>query len=123
MGSSRAGLLKVVSDPLRVALQVARLFEQLGIRYALGGALASSLLGEPRATQDIDMVVEIDTAQIEPLLRALEQEFYVPEGPFPRAVTERGSVNLLHYLRSWAESLALADLLRRAFGEAGLPVE
>lgn len=44
----------MVSDPLRVALRVAEIFESLGIRYLIGGAFASAILGEPRATEDID---------------------------------------------------------------------
>ena len=48
----------MISDPLRVALQVAQIFESLEIPYLVGGALASAVLGEPRATEDIDIVAD-----------------------------------------------------------------
>jgi hypothetical protein len=34
-----------------VALRVASALEKLGLRYLVGGSVASSLLGEPRATK------------------------------------------------------------------------
>ncbi len=49
-------------DPLEIALAVARALAKLGIPYFLGGSLASSLQGEPRATNDIDFVVDLTEA-------------------------------------------------------------
>ena len=51
----------MASDPLDVALQVGRILDALGVPYALGGALASAVLGEPRATEDIDVVAGLAT--------------------------------------------------------------
>jgi len=53
-------------DVLDVALLVSAALEDLGIRYYVGGSVASSLLGEPRATSDIDIVVELSEAQVAP---------------------------------------------------------
>lgn len=58
-------------DPLRVAAQVTALFESLGLRYSIGGSLASSFNGEPRATLDIDILVALDESHVEPLTTAL----------------------------------------------------
>ncbi|MEI8255809.1 MAG: hypothetical protein WCJ30_09065 [Deltaproteobacteria bacterium] len=44
-------------DIIGVALVVARAIEQVGGAYFVGGSLASSLQGEPRATNDIDIVL------------------------------------------------------------------
>ncbi|MGK3967780.1 hypothetical protein WMF38_26855 [Sorangium sp. So ce118] len=46
-----------VVSALDVALRVAAALESLGCEYFIGGSLASSLQGEPRATNDIDLVV------------------------------------------------------------------
>ncbi len=35
--------------------------EQEGFPYALVGSLASSIYGEPRATNDLDLVIQIGT--------------------------------------------------------------
>ncbi len=42
-------------NPVPAALQVARLFEKLGLDYWLGGSLASSIHGEPRSTHDVNL--------------------------------------------------------------------
>ena len=41
------------ADPLQVALLVADALERCGLRYLLGGSLASSVSGEPRSTLDV----------------------------------------------------------------------
>ena len=43
-----------------MALAVARALERCDIGYFLGGSLASSYQGEPRATNDIDFVMDAD---------------------------------------------------------------
>lgn len=86
----------MVPDPLRVALRVAEIFESLGIRYLVGGALASAVLGEPRATEDIDIAAEISPVHVVPLVTALETEFYVPVDRLRDAVDRRRSFNIIH---------------------------
>ena len=46
-----------VVTALDVALRVAAALEAIGCEYFIGGSVASSLQGEPRATNDIDLVV------------------------------------------------------------------
>jgi len=38
---------------------IAEVLEQLGVEYHLGGSVASSLYGEARPTQDIDLVANL----------------------------------------------------------------
>ncbi len=44
------------------------MLESIGVRYALGGSLASSIVGEPRSTIDIDMAVEMTLSQLDQLI-------------------------------------------------------
>ena len=46
----------MLSEPLQVVAQVVRALDQLDIPYVVGGSLASSIYGIPRATQDVDLV-------------------------------------------------------------------
>jgi hypothetical protein len=85
-----------LADPLRIAADVAAVFERLGIRYTTGGSIASSFAGEPRATIDVDFVAELHEATIAPLLAELERDFYVSADGLRRAVRDRASVNLIH---------------------------
>ena len=67
----------MLSEPLLVVARLARTFEDLAIRYVVGGSLASSLYGIPRATQDVDLVAEIELPHVEALTNSLAGEFYV----------------------------------------------
>ena len=87
-------------DPIAVALLAADAFESLGLRYTVGGSLASSMSGEPRSTLDVDMVVAILETDIAPLVAALGTEFYVSEDGLRRAVHERSTANLIHHRTS-----------------------
>jgi hypothetical protein len=85
-----------VSDPVAVALSVAQILEERGLRYLVGGSLASSLSGEPRSTLDVDIVVAMTDSDIAPLVNGLRVEFDVDEHAVARAVRERSSVNVFH---------------------------
>ena len=83
-------------DILAVAAAVARAFEHAGIEYFLGGSLASSYQGEPRATNDIDFVVAMAEPDVTPFAQALGEDFLVDEPSLRQAVRERCSWNLIH---------------------------
>jgi hypothetical protein len=86
----------VASDPVAVALKAAAILEERGLRYLVGGSLASSLSGEPRSTLDVDIVVAMTESDVGPLIQALAGEFDVDEQAVLRAVRERSSVNVFH---------------------------
>src|SRR6266571_4663873 len=84
-------------DPLAVAGLLASILDRLTIAYAVGGAVASTLLGEPRATHDLDVVAAVGPATIEPLLAALEDSgFYVPRSAARNAVAAKRSFSIVH---------------------------
>jgi hypothetical protein len=85
-----------VPDVIGVALQCAEAFEKAGVGYFLGGSLASSLQGEPRATNDIDFVVELRANQIPPLVLVLGADFDVDEESLREAAVRRSSWNIFH---------------------------
>lgn len=66
-------------DPLAVALLVASVFNRLHLRYAVGGAVASAILGEPRATHDLDVLAEIALPDVPALLNGLEADGFFDE--------------------------------------------
>jgi hypothetical protein len=87
-----------MSEPaiIQVALQVAKAFEQVQAGYFLGGSLASSLQGEPRATNDIDFVVDLQPTQVAPLSQALGSDFEVDAEALREATVRRASWNIFH---------------------------
>ena len=85
-----------MNDPVAVALGVAEILEACGLRYLVGGSLASSMSGEPRSTLDVDIVVALTASDVDPLTDALRGDFDVDELAVARAVRERSSVNIFH---------------------------
>ena len=82
------------------------------IRYTVGGSLASSFSGEPRATVDVDIVIDMSSEQIGPFVEALGDDFYVDGDALRRAVSTRSTANVLH-------RLSAVKMLERARQEAG----
>jgi hypothetical protein len=67
-----------------------------GVPWVLGGSLASSLVGEPRSTMDIDVAVAIDLTGVGELVAALAEEYYVSAEMVRDAVMRHSSFNLIH---------------------------
>jgi len=114
------------ADPLEVATRVAAALEALDIAYSIGGSLAGSFAGEPRATIDIDIVVALDATQVPALVASLENDFYIDSAALHRAVIERGTTNLIDQHTSIKVDLFIAgatalddELLRRRVRVSG----
>ena len=90
----------MISDTIRVALIVAEALEACGVRYLVGGSLASAVSGEPRSTLDVDLVVEMTEKAVEQLVSALGDQFHVDADDIHRAVRDRSSANVIHYATS-----------------------
>ncbi len=83
-------------DPLRVALAITGILERLGVRYVTAGSLASSVHGEPRSTDDVDLVADLRAAHATPLVTALRGEWYVSEETVRDAIARGASFNAIH---------------------------
>jgi hypothetical protein len=83
-------------NPVDVALIVARALDACRVPYVVGGSLASSVSGEPRATLDIDLMIDIGPSSIECLLHALGGDYYSDHEGFARALRDRSCVNIVH---------------------------
>jgi predicted nucleotidyltransferase len=82
------------TELLRFTLQI---LEKLGIPYMLVGSFASTTYGEPRFTQDIDIVVELEKANVTEFCNCFPSpEFYVSEAAVRDAVHARFQFNILH---------------------------
>lgn len=82
------------ADVLRYAIDV---LESRGITYLLVGSFASGAYGEPRLTQDIDVVVEMRAADVNPLCAAFPSpEYYVSQQAASEAVARGGQFNVIH---------------------------
>ncbi|MBI3926015.1 MAG: hypothetical protein HY319_10780 [Armatimonadetes bacterium] len=83
-------------EPFEITAIVVAVLDDLGIEYLVGGSLASSVHGEPRATRDADLVAELSPEQCAPLAERLEDQFYVSLPAMQEAVRRRSSFNAVH---------------------------
>lgn len=86
--------------PDELSLFASRL-EAIGSPYMITGATAAILYGQPRVTNDLDVVLALDDAGRAALLRAFpETDFYVPPETVilaEQARHQRGHFNLIHH--------------------------
>jgi len=79
----------------------ARRLEEIGAPYMVTGATAAILYGQPRVTNDLDVVLSLNDPARAALLRVFaETEFYVPPESVIRAEqarSHRGHFNLIHH--------------------------
>lgn len=85
----------MTKSPIGLALQVGAILDELGVDWVLGGSLASSMFGEPRATVDVDLAISIDPDAFERLLERVRHDFYVPESAARAAGETHGAFNLI----------------------------
>jgi hypothetical protein len=91
-------------------------FEKVGIPYAIVGSVASSVYGEPRATNDVDVVIQLAKEDATKLARAFpEEQFYVP--PTEVIVIELSRGHGAHLNVIALETMAKADLYPLADAE------
>ena len=77
-------------DLLRSAL------ERAGVRYAVGGSWASTAFGEPRFTNDIDILAEFAEANLPEFLGFLPETFYVDAEEAMSAFGRGRPFNVIH---------------------------
>ncbi len=97
--------------PVELELFVSRL-EAVGAPYMVTGATAAIVYGQPRVTNDLDVVLDLDDASRTTLLAAFpEAEFYVPPEAVIRseqARAHRGHFNLIHHESGYKADVYLA---------------
>jgi hypothetical protein len=81
------------SDLLHYMVEV---LERIGLRYFVTGSMATIFFGEPRFTNDIDIVVDLPASKIAELCAAFPApDFYLSEETVFRAVSRHGQFNII----------------------------
>lgn len=108
----------------------------IGVEFALVGSMASSAHGEPRATQDIDILARFNRSQLELLPARLEGEFYFDLETATEALRLGRSFNVISFREvlkfdlfpAQADEFGPTQLARKviaklsAVSEEGIPV-
>lgn len=85
----------MLAEAIETTLRVTRTLTSLGVRYVVGGSLASSLQGIPRATNDVDLVAAMELAHAEPFVDALGADFYADLDMIRDAIARRTEFNVI----------------------------
>jgi hypothetical protein len=102
------------ADAVDVALRVGAAIDGAGGAYFVGGSLASSFQGEPRATNDVDIVLDLPLGRIDALVAALGPDFEVDTDMLRDALVHGRSCNVFYL-----PSVMKVDL----FGVASTPFD
>ena len=86
-----------LQDPIEIATDAGARLDALGVAWVIGGSIASSVHGEPRSTQDIDMVVALLERHVMPFAKAIDRDYYVDVDAMRHAVTSGESFNAVHF--------------------------
>lgn len=89
----------MASETIKVLHVVAEALERLGIRYAVGGSVASGMYGEPRSTHDVDLILDLRLEHASPLVGALTESFFIEEAAVREALSRRSSFQAVHRKR------------------------
>ena len=98
-----------LAEPIAVTLELVSGLEELGLDYVVGGSVASSLHGIPRATQDIDIVVMLWGKDVDGFVKRFESSFYVDRDMVMDAIKRRASFNLIHLATMYKVDVFVAD--------------
>lgn len=80
----------------QLLIEAVTALESAGVGYMLTGSLASSLQGEPRATHDVDIVVEVDARVVVAVASAFGTDgYFFDEIAAREALGSQGMFNLL----------------------------
>lgn len=84
------------ADLYAVLRSVVEAFGRNDVRYFVTGSFASSVHGEFRATNDLDVVADIDAARLAPLIEDLSGDFVADLDQATSALSAGSNFNLIH---------------------------
>ncbi len=87
--------------------EIARRLVAAGIPYMVAGSYASSFHGQPRATQDVDLVIDPTPTQLDAFLGQLDDSYYVSREAAHDALRRRSLFNVIHFDASWKADLII----------------
>jgi hypothetical protein len=82
---------------IAVLERLAGVLDALGIPYAIGGSIASSMYGTVRFTRDADIALYPFTSVADRFYERLKNEFYISEEAMQQALSCCGSFSIIHF--------------------------
>src|SRR2546423_709510 len=81
--------------------QIAQLLEAAAIPFMVAGSHSSSYHGQPRATNDVDFVIDPTSEQLDRFLALLGDRHYVSPAAAREALSGRSMFNVIDFAEGW----------------------
>jgi hypothetical protein len=95
-------------SPAHPLQQIVSELNRAGIEHMLAGSFASTFHGDPRTTNDIDLVIDCDRDALDRLVGQLDpSRFYVSQSAADEAWRRRGQFNVVLLESGWKVDLIL----------------
>jgi len=88
-------------------IRLVGMLEAAGIPFMLTGSHSSSFHGEPRATRDVDVVIDPSPEQLDQFLKLLGEDYYVIPEAAREALARRTMFNVIDFEGGWKADLIL----------------
>ena len=112
-----------MTSPRNLLVRLAGALNASAMPWMITGSTASAFYGEPRATQDIDIVIDPQPEQLGSLLLALKEGFYVSAEEASDALRTRGMFNAIDLESGWkADIIVCPDGAFTSAGRRNRPV-
>jgi hypothetical protein len=82
-------------------------FEKSTIPYMISGSVASSFHGEPRATNDVDIVIVVTKSQLHEFVQSLGKEYYVSAVAAENALRHNSMFNVIDIKTGWKADIII----------------
>ncbi|MEI9896783.1 MAG: hypothetical protein WDN28_23720 [Chthoniobacter sp.] len=86
----------MVSTELEIVRDVSERLTKAGIPFMLTGSMAMNVYAEPRMTRDVDIVLEVQSTDLQRLVSAFRPGYYLDEGAVERALRSESLFNVIH---------------------------
>ncbi len=90
-----------MATPADALSRFLEILDRVEIPYFVGGSVASSAHGVPRATMDVDLVTDLKSDQVDEFVALLEKDFYVDARAMKEALGAGRSFNLIHFATAY----------------------
>lgn len=85
-----------MNEEFELLKDVAVRLESAGIKYMMTGSMAMAFYSTPRMTRDIDIIIQVSSADVDRIVNLFREDFYIEEESVRFAVVNRGMFNVIH---------------------------
>lgn len=85
-----------MDDQLEFVKLIASRLDSVGMAYMMTGSMAMAVYSIPRMTRDIDLVVELEPADVDKIVNLFSKDCYIDRDSVRQAVDTHSMFNIIH---------------------------